>query len=60
MEVKVLDVNLDEKRLSLSIKALQEDPDAEPEYELPEESTGFQMSDIIGDQLKNIQNKENE
>ncbi|EFI84533.1 30S ribosomal protein S1 [Listeria grayi] len=60
VEVKVLDVNLDEKRLSLSIKALQEDPDAEPEYELPEESTGFQMSDIIGDQLKNIQNKENE
>lgn len=60
VEVKVLDVNLDEKRLSLSIKALQEDPDAEPEYELPEESTGFQMSDIIGDQLKNIQNEEKE
>lgn len=60
VEVKVLDVNPEEKRLSLSIKALQEDPDAEPEYELPEENTGFQMSDIIGDQLKSIQNKDNE
>ncbi|EUJ32923.1 30S ribosomal protein S1 [Listeria floridensis FSL S10-1187] len=56
VEVKVLDVNEDEKRLSLSIKALQEEPATEVDYELPEESTGFQMGDLIGDKLKNIQN----
>ncbi len=59
VEVKVLDVNETEKRLSLSIKDLQENPDKEEEfeYELPEENTGFSFSDVIGDQLKNSQNK---
>ncbi|EUJ19652.1 30S ribosomal protein S1 [Listeria aquatica FSL S10-1188] len=56
VEVKVLDVNEDEKRLSLSIKALQEEPQEENDYELPEENTGFQMGDLIGDKLKNINN----
>ncbi|MHC5279752.1 30S ribosomal protein S1 [Listeria kieliensis] len=56
IEVKVLDVNEDEKRLSLSIKALLEEPQEENDYELPEENTGFQMGDLIGDQLKNIKN----
>ncbi|MBD8035193.1 30S ribosomal protein S1 [Solibacillus sp. A46] len=54
VEVKVLEVNADEKRLALSIKALQEDSDAEEDfdYELPEENKGFSFSDVIGDQLK--------
>ncbi|WP_167628742.1 30S ribosomal protein S1 [Listeria valentina] len=56
VEVKVLDVSEDEKRLSLSIKALQEEPQEENDYELPEENTGFQMGDLIGDKLKNINN----
>ncbi|WP_088816107.1 MULTISPECIES: 30S ribosomal protein S1 [Listeria] len=56
VEVKVLDVNESEKRLSLSIKALQEEPVEEADYELPEESTGFQLGDLIGDRLKDIQN----
>ncbi|WP_099222272.1 30S ribosomal protein S1 [Listeria costaricensis] len=60
VEVKVLDVNEDEKRLSLSIKELTEEPAQEPEYEIPEENTGFQMGDLIGDQLKKIQNDDNE
>ncbi|WP_107942399.1 30S ribosomal protein S1 [Metasolibacillus fluoroglycofenilyticus] len=54
VQVKVLDVNAAEKRLSLSIKELFENPDKEEEfdYELPEENSGFSFSDVIGDQLK--------
>ncbi|MEK4424747.1 30S ribosomal protein S1 [Solibacillus sp. FSL K6-1523] len=54
VEVKVLEVNEQEKRLALSIKALQENPEKEEEfeYELPVETTGFSFSDVIGDQLK--------
>lgn len=59
VEVKVLDVNTSEKRLSLSIKELQNNPVKEEEfdYELPEENTGFSLSDVIGDQLKRFTNK---
>ena len=59
VQVKVLEVNADDKRLSLSIKELQENPNAveEIEYELPEESVGFSMGDVIGDKLKNFGNK---
>jgi small subunit ribosomal protein S1 len=54
IEVKVLDVNTDEKRLSLSIKDLveKEDNNTYDEYEMPEEASGFSFSDVIGDQLK--------
>lgn len=54
IEVKVLDVNTDEKRLSLSIKDLveKEDNNTYTEYEMPEEASGFSFSDVIGDQLK--------
>ncbi|MGM9927713.1 MAG: 30S ribosomal protein S1 [Bacillus sp. (in: firmicutes)] len=53
VQVKVLDVHEDEQRLSLSMKELEENPNVEEEqYELPEETTGFQFSDVIGDQLK--------
>ena len=54
VEVKVLEVSGNEKRLALSIKALQEAPVSEEdfEYELPEENTGFSFSDVIGDKLK--------
>lgn len=56
VEVKVLEVNADEKRLSLSIKELQENPDAyvEESYELPEEEQGFSIGDVIGDKLKDF------
>jgi small subunit ribosomal protein S1 len=59
VQVKVLEVNADEKRLALNIKSLIEAPETEEEfeYELPEESTGFSFSDVIGDQLKGF-NKE--
>ena len=54
VQVKVLDVHEDEQRLSLSIKELLEDSAEDDSYELPEETTGFQFSDVIGDQLKNF------
>ncbi|MDA9461754.1 30S ribosomal protein S1 [Enterococcus mundtii] len=58
IQVKVLEVNPEEHRIALSIKALEEKPasDKEPKevesYELPEENTGFTMGDILGEALK--------
>ncbi len=54
IQVKVLDVNETDQRLSLSIKELEENVTEEIDYELPEESKGFQLGDMIGDQLKNL------
>lgn len=50
VNVKVLSVNEKEKRISLSIKEA-ETSEEEP-YELPQESSGFQLGEVIGDQLK--------
>lgn len=54
IDVKVLDVNAEEKRLSLSIKDLieKEEDNSYGDYEMPEEASGFSLSDVIGDQLK--------
>jgi small subunit ribosomal protein S1 len=54
VKVKVLDVNEQEQRLSLSIKELAEKEEEVKDYELPEESKGFQLGEMIGDQLKNL------
>ncbi|HEX5564198.1 MAG TPA: S1 RNA-binding domain-containing protein, partial [Sporosarcina sp.] len=53
VDVKVVEVNAEEKRLSLSIKDLLEKEENESfgDYEMKEE-TGFSLSDVIGDQLK--------
>jgi small subunit ribosomal protein S1 len=58
IKVKVLDVNFDEQRVSLSIKALEE-PKTEKYVEqtaeapeIEEATTGFSLGDMIGDQLK--------
>ena len=55
VEVKILEVNETEQRLSLSIKEL-EDPQSNysSDYELPTESKGFQLGEMIGDQLKKL------
>lgn len=49
--VKVLDVSKENKRIGLSIKALEEKEDEvvveEETYEIPEESTGFTLGDMI-------------
>lgn len=60
VQVKVLEVNENEKRIALSIKALVENEDAAEEvtdYELPEQESGFSLGDLLGDKLKNF-NKE--
>jgi small subunit ribosomal protein S1 len=55
VKVKVLDANQNDQRLSLSIKELEEKPvDEYDNYEMPEENTGFQLGDMIGDKLKNF------
>ena len=53
VEVKVLETNEEEKRLSLSMKELEEKEAVQnSDYELPEETKGFQLSEMIGDKLK--------
>ncbi len=54
VKVKVLEANEAEQRLSLSIKALEEKEDEKFEYEMPEENTGFQLGEMIGDKLKDL------
>ncbi|MBO0958139.1 30S ribosomal protein S1 [Neobacillus sp. MM2021_6] len=55
VKVKVLDANEQDQRLSLSIKELLEkEDDGNFDYELPEESKGFQLGEVIGDKLKNL------
>lgn len=55
VNVKVLEVNENDQRLSLSIKELLEkEADEVVDYELPEESKGFQLGEMIGDKLKNL------
>ncbi|MBZ2404899.1 MAG: 30S ribosomal protein S1 [Liquorilactobacillus hordei] len=59
IKVKVLNVHADEHRLALSIKALEEKPSvageekkqaaSEEKVELPDESTGFTLGDLVGD-----------
>ncbi|KYG33119.1 30S ribosomal protein S1 [Alkalihalobacillus trypoxylicola] len=57
VEAKVLDINKEEKRISLSIRALLQEDSGQENYEeyekmKEEESTGFSLGDMIGDQLK--------
>lgn len=55
VKVKVLDANENDQRLSLSIKELLEkEVEENLDYELPEESKGFQLGEVIGDKLKNL------
>ena len=59
VQVKVLEVNKADKRLSLSIKELQEKEGEHDfsSYDMPEESTGFSISDVIGDKLKGFKSE---
>ncbi len=72
VKVKVLDVDPDRKRLALSIKALTEAPKTENSNkqgssrgpvndnstaDAPDEESGFTLGDIIGDELKDSDNK---
>ncbi|WP_461239534.1 30S ribosomal protein S1 [Paucilactobacillus sp. N302-9] len=65
VQVKVLEVHPDEQRLGLSIKALEEKPQAAEDKaqhqsvnvakDAPEEESGFTLGDLIGDELKDSQ-----
>jgi small subunit ribosomal protein S1 len=60
VEVKILDVNIDEKRISLSIRDLLEET-SDTDYQAyeaskDEEPGGFSLGDMIGDQLKKYKN----
>src|SRR5699024_842684 len=50
IDVKVLDVNEAEERMSLSIKALEQDQESDDlkQYEKSDDQSSFQFSDIIG------------
>lgn len=55
VKAKILDVNLEEKRISLSMRALLEEEEKQEipsEYKRNEETAGFSLADVIGDQLK--------
>lgn len=58
VQVKVLEVSEDEKRLALSIRELlekeEQDEPHEESYELPEQESGFSFGDLLGEQLKNF------
>ncbi|MBS4176551.1 30S ribosomal protein S1 [Lederbergia citrea] len=54
VKVKVLDANETDQRLSLSMKELEDQEYQHKDYDLPEESKGFQLSDMIGDKLKDF------
>lgn len=58
VQVKVLEVNPDDKRLSLSIKELEDDQvDQEVKaYEKEDDDQGFSFSDMIGDKLDQFKN----
>jgi len=62
VSAKVLDVNIPEKRISLSIRALEEekqekeDNEAKKEYQREDDSGGFSFGDVIGDQLNKYKN----
>ncbi|MGB6178380.1 30S ribosomal protein S1 [Carnobacterium sp.] len=63
IKVKVLDLNTEDQRLSLSIKALEEkthqqSKPEEEKYEMPETDSGFTIGDILGDQLSDITSDE--
>jgi small subunit ribosomal protein S1 len=61
VQAKVLDVNIGEKRISLSMRVLEEDKvekeetQAKQEYK-KEDDGGFSLGDMIGDQLKKYKN----
>lgn len=54
VQVKVLDVNEQEERISLSIKELEQEQETRDykQYEKTDDQSGFQLGDFIGDKLE--------
>src|SRR5699024_1162830 len=59
IQVKVLDINEQEERMSLSIKELEKENETNEikQYEKAEDQSGFQLGDCIGDQLNKYKNE---
>ncbi|SER13719.1 small subunit ribosomal protein S1 [Gracilibacillus ureilyticus] len=58
VDVKVLEVNEAEKRISLSIKEIEEEKNDQEikQYESDDDQSGFQLGDMIGDKLDKYKN----
>ncbi len=59
VKVKVLEINKEERRISLSIKATQEEEvevkqEEINKYQPKEENSGFNLGELLGDKLKNL------
>ncbi|WP_243290079.1 30S ribosomal protein S1 [Bacillus sp. FJAT-47783] len=58
VKVKVLDINQEDERISLSMKELEESPKEEVDnyqkYQPKDEQAGFQLGEMIGDQLNKL------
>ncbi len=56
VQVKVLDVNVADQRISLSIRELEESEEEEDysQYNQKDESGGFQLGEMIGDKLSKL------
>lgn len=58
VKVKVLDINREDQRISLSIRELEESPNASEEdfvkFQSQDEPSGFQLGEMIGDQLNKL------
>ncbi|ENH97353.1 30S ribosomal protein S1 [Gracilibacillus halophilus YIM-C55.5] len=59
VKAKVLDVNEEEKRISLSIKEVEAEKTKEniKQFENDDDQSGFQLGDVIGDQLDKYKNE---
>ncbi|GAA0327850.1 30S ribosomal protein S1 [Oceanobacillus oncorhynchi subsp. oncorhynchi] len=60
--VKVLDVNEEEQRISLSIKELEQEQEEKEykQYEKSDDQPGFQLGDVIGNKLDKYKNNNND
>lgn len=54
IDVKILDINPEEKRVSLSIKALENNNEEIQEEIKLDTSSGFSLGDVVGEQLKKL------
>ncbi len=55
VKVKILELNQSDKRISLSMKELEENVEEDySKYQQQEETTGFQLGEVIGDQLNKL------
>jgi len=52
VKVKIMDINMKEKRMSLSIKEVQGEDEDKQEYEVHNENSGITIGEMVGDLFK--------